>query len=105
MIYEGDTDACGLQTNPVEDVFVDLFKTLGLNRTRKWRPWTTNGQQKMGGYTIEWNGGDVRFVSIRGSGHLAPLNRPHITQKMMADFIAGESLPRFIPPTAKSTRV
>jgi hypothetical protein len=99
MIYEGDTDACGLQTSPVEDVFVELFKSLGLKKTQKWRPWTTNGEQQMGGYTIEWNGGDIRFVSIRGSGHLAPLNRPHVTQKMMAEFVSGKSLPPFLPPT------
>ena len=25
LVYEGDTDACGLQTSPVEDVFTEHF--------------------------------------------------------------------------------
>ena len=54
---------------------------------------------KWEGYTIDWNNGLARFVSIRGSGHLAPLNRPRVTQKMMFDFISNNDLPRYNPPT------
>ena len=98
MVYEGDTDACGLQTSPVEDVFVEHFDGLGLNKTQRWRPWTTDGAQRMGGYTIQWSGGDARFVSLRGSGHLAPLNRPHATYAMIFAFTRNKPLPALVKP-------
>jgi len=49
LVYEGNSDACGLQTAPVEDVFVPYFKKYGLNQTRSWRPWTEDGAQQMAG--------------------------------------------------------
>lgn len=106
MIYEGDVDACGLQTANVEDIFVPLFESIGANQTQRWRPWTVDGQQHMGGYVIEWemppaaevHHGKARFVSLRGSGHLAPLNRPHVSQVMMEAFTAEQTLPHYQPP-------
>eukprot|EP00659_Diplonema_papillatum_P015640 gene15640-23871_t len=76
MVYEGDSDACGLQTMPNEDAFVPYFNKIGLNKTQSWRPWTLDGQAQMGGYVIEWNQGKARFVSVRGAGHLVPHNQP-----------------------------
>ena len=55
LVYEGDSDACGLQTSPIEDAFVEYFKEIGLQKTQKWRPWTTDGQKQMGGYVV-WGG-------------------------------------------------
>ena len=52
MVYEGDSDACGLQTSPIEDRFVSYFKEIGLTKTSKWRPWTTDGAKQMGGYVV-----------------------------------------------------
>jgi len=106
LIYEGDVDACGLQTANVEDIFVPLFKEIGANKTQKWRPWTTDGAQRMGGYVIGWemeNGksgpdGEARFVSLRGSGHLAPLNRPHVSKTMIDSFTGARALPQYVPP-------
>lgn len=107
MVYEGDVDACGLQTMPVEDVFVPLFAQIGANKTQKWRPWTTDGSQHMGGYVVEWEmpsqaktaapGGEARFVSLRGSGHLSPLNKPEASFVMMESFTASHDLPRYSP--------
>jgi serine carboxypeptidase-like clade 2 len=95
MVYEGDVDACGLQTSNVEDVFVPLFDdVIGLKQTREWRPWTTDGVHQMGGYVIEWERG-VRFVSVRGSGHLVPLNRPDVSEVMINAFTRNASLPVF----------
>jgi len=115
MIYEGDVDACGLQTMVVEDIFVPLFGQIGANKTQKWRPWTTDGSQHMGGYVVEWempptaqaptpaggspsSRGEARFVSLRGSGHLAPLNRPEASSVMMQSFTDSNELPRYSPP-------
>jgi len=103
MVYEGDVDACGLQTRNVEDIFVPLFKDIGLNKTRRWRPWTTDGLSHMGGYVISWeeeaSKGQARFVSLRGSGHLAPLNRPMPSRTMMEAFTTGGELPEYVPAT------
>ena len=105
MVYEGDVDACGLQTMVVEDIFVPLFDQIGANQTQKWRPWTTDGSEHMGGYVMEWEmpptpsspRGEARFVSLRGSGHLSPLNRPEASYVMMQTFTASNDLPRYVP--------
>ena len=116
LIYEGDSDACGLQTAPIEDIWVPFIgngtrdpdqwtpvgpltteysKPLGLPMTRPWRPFgvVPAGRKVQGGFSIEWQGGQVSFVSIRGAGHLAPLYRPAAAFTMMRAFQMGESLP------------
>ena len=105
LVYEGDVDACGLQTSNVEDVFVPLFNA-DMRMTQKWRPWTTDGAQSMAGYVIEWGTGTTenrtaQFVSIRGSGHLVPLNRPYVSEIMINAFTRGASLPFLMRPTKK----
>ena len=98
LVYEGDVDACGLQTANVEDVFVPYFRdALKLNKTRRWRPWTTDGKARMGGYVIEWEGRAAQFVDVRGSGHLVPLNRPHSSYALINAFTSGASLPELNP--------
>ena len=111
LVYEGDNDACGLSTVPVEDVFVSHFKSIDLNKTQRWRPWTIDGERTLGGYVIEWEDGQAMFVSIRGSGHLAPLNRPRAALKLISTFTAGKGnhLPPLMPapsppPSGDSTR-
>eukprot|EP01061_Rhynchopus_euleeides_P037712 TRINITY_DN645_c4_g1_i1.p1 TRINITY_DN645_c4_g1~~TRINITY_DN645_c4_g1_i1.p1 ORF type:complete len:517 (+),score=213.64 TRINITY_DN645_c4_g1_i1:43-1593(+) len=101
LVYEGDTDACGLQTSPVEDAFVSYFKEIGLSKTQKWRPWTTDGAQQMGGYVIDWNGGKARFVSVRGAGHLVPHNQPEASLFLLNNFVCQATkgdcpLPKFV---------
>ena len=87
MVYESDVDACGLGTAPLEDTFVPLFEAATANRTRQWRPWALGaGDSVLGGYAIEWAGGRARFASVRGAGHMAPLNRPHAAYKLMNAF-------------------
>lgn len=97
MVYEGDNDACGLQTSPVEDIFVPLFDGT-MKQTQEWRPWTTDGASSMGGYVVEWNERNAQFVSIRGAGHLSPLNRPLAAQTMMNQFTSGQPMPKFTQP-------
>eukprot|EP01060_Flectonema_neradi_P009347 TRINITY_DN1666_c1_g1_i1.p1 TRINITY_DN1666_c1_g1~~TRINITY_DN1666_c1_g1_i1.p1 ORF type:complete len:519 (+),score=104.40 TRINITY_DN1666_c1_g1_i1:64-1620(+) len=103
LVYEGDTDACGLQTSPIEDKFVSYFQSIGLQKTQKWRPWTTDGQQQMAGYIIEWEGGKARFIDVRGAGHLVPHNQPEVSLLMLNNFICQATrgpcpLPKFVPP-------
>eukprot|EP01063_Lacrimia_lanifica_P019765 TRINITY_DN27191_c0_g1_i1.p1 TRINITY_DN27191_c0_g1~~TRINITY_DN27191_c0_g1_i1.p1 ORF type:complete len:538 (+),score=236.05 TRINITY_DN27191_c0_g1_i1:50-1663(+) len=87
LVYEGDTDACGLETGPIEDAFVSYFKELGLKKTKRWQPWTTDGQKQMAGYQVEWGNGKVRFVSVRGAGHLVPHNQPVVSKVLLDTFV------------------
>lgn len=76
MLYEGDQDACGLGTFPLEEIMVPLFDSM-LNKTQPWRPFTVdNTPDVIGGYHIQWDGGRFQFASLRGAGHMSPLNRP-----------------------------
>merc|ERR1719215_2270755 len=74
LVYEGDTDACGLQTAPIEDVWVPFFgngtgvwtpvgrlnaetaRPLGLVMTQSWRPFGAlpRGRRTQAGYVTEW---------------------------------------------------
>jgi len=120
LVYEGDSDACGLQTAPIEDIWVPFFgngtgtwtpagrlnsKTaspLGLPMTQTWRPFgvAPTGRKVQGGFVMEWAGGQLSFVSIRGAGHLAPLYRPAASFTMMQAFQKGESPPPSFYPTS-----
>eukprot|EP00659_Diplonema_papillatum_P003928 gene3928-6080_t len=70
LTYEGDTDASGLGSIGIQDIYVDFWPSIGLNRTQSWRPWTVDGQQYMGGYAMEWAGGQAAHLTVRGSGHM-----------------------------------
>jgi len=121
LIYEGDSDACGLQTAPIEDIWAPFLSNgtgeadqwtpigplntsasapLRLPRTQPWRPFglEPSGRKVHGGFSMAWNDGQVTFVSIRGAGHLAPLYRPAASFTMMRAFLAAEPLP---PPFYK----
>eukprot|EP00936_MAST-01D_sp_MAST-1D-sp1_P002532 g2532.t1 len=99
LIYEGDSDACGLQTAPVEEIFTNYFNSINLTKTRKWRPWTTDGEQRVGGYVIEWINRQVQFVSIRGSGHLVPENKPDISSHMLGRFLNNQPFLNYTAPS------
>eukprot|EP00747_Dinoflagellata_sp_TGD_P167344 gnl/TRDRNA2_/TRDRNA2_191546_c0_seq1.p1 gnl/TRDRNA2_/TRDRNA2_191546_c0~~gnl/TRDRNA2_/TRDRNA2_191546_c0_seq1.p1 ORF type:complete len:561 (-),score=106.84 gnl/TRDRNA2_/TRDRNA2_191546_c0_seq1:125-1678(-) len=93
MVYEADMDACGLGTLPIEEVFVPLFDSL-VSRSQRWRPFVLEeGEHIQGGYSMEWDHGRVRFASIRGAGHMSPLNRPHAAFTLMNAFTSGSQPP------------
>jgi len=117
LVYEGDSDACGLQTAPIEDIWVPFFgkgtrdadqwtpvgtlgstsdsTPLGLTMTQPWRPFgvVPAGRKVQGGFSIAWNDGQVTFASIRGAGHLAPLYRPAAAFTMMQAYQLGQPMP------------
>jgi hypothetical protein len=116
--FEGDSDASGLQTNPMEDVWVPFFGNgtgvwtpagrldekiqppLGLPMTQSWRPFGVLpvGRKVQGGYVMEWAGGQVQFVSIRGAGHMSPLYRPAAALTMMKSWLDQTPLPPGLKP-------
>ena len=90
LVYEGDSDACGLQTAPIEDIWAPFFgngtssqdqwtpvgplntpssRPLGLPQTQPWRPFgvAPAGRKVQGGFSMEWANGQVTFASIRGA--------------------------------------
>ena len=115
LVYEGDSDASGLQTLPMYDVWVPFFgngsgawtpagrlnasdphgRPLGLPLTQPWRPFgvAPSGRKVQGGYVMEWAHGQATFASIRGAGHLAPTYRPSAAFTVMEAFITNKSLP------------
>jgi len=119
MVYEGDSDASGLSTLPMEDIWVPFFgngsgewtpagrlldtdpnaRPLHLPLTQSWRPFGLLGGRKVqAGYVMEWADGNVSFVSIRGAGHLVPTYRPAAAYAIMEAFLKGDSLPPGLPP-------
>eukprot|EP00449_Zooxanthella_nutricula_P007453 CAMPEP_0198519594 /NCGR_PEP_ID=MMETSP1462-20131121/19810_1 /TAXON_ID=1333877 /ORGANISM="Brandtodinium nutriculum, Strain RCC3387" /LENGTH=589 /DNA_ID=CAMNT_0044249209 /DNA_START=52 /DNA_END=1821 /DNA_ORIENTATION=- len=117
LVYDGDSDASGLQTAPIEDIVVPLFgngtgvwtpagrlgdamKPLGLTMTKPWRPFAVNDQKVLAGYTIEWEHGQATFASIRGAGHLVPSYRPAAAFTLFQAFQNGTSPPTLPPSMA-----
>jgi len=117
LVYEGDSDACGLQTAPIEDIWAPFFgngtrhpdqwtpvgplnttdsRPLGLPLTQQWRPFGVfpAGRKVQGGFSMAWADGQATFVSIRGAGHLAPLFRPAASYTMMAAYQRDEPMPK-----------
>ena len=95
LIYEGDSDASGLSSFGLQDVYVEMWAKLGLNRTQTWRPWTSDGKKRMAGYAMEWEGGKIAHLTIRGSGHMVPLNKPIPSFTMINAFVANSEYPKY----------
>jgi len=71
---------------------------LGAPVKEKWGSWrcndpavTSQGEQ-VGGWTVSYDvGGELRFITIKGAGHMAPQWRPLATTTMFARFLQGEA--------------
>mmetsp|Transcript_15704 Transcript_15704/g.39506 ORF Transcript_15704/g.39506 Transcript_15704/m.39506 type:complete len:589 (-) Transcript_15704:45-1811(-) len=78
LVYNGDTDPAitsfATQNWTSHLGFEELAKDKhGINGS--WRPWTSDGCQKMGGYVQRYEGG-FDFLTIRGAGHMVPTYKP-----------------------------
>ena len=103
LTYEGDADASGLNSEGfIQDAYVNLWKENGLNRTQTWRPWTTDGSKMVAGYAMEWHFpsgkgvAPISFISIRGSGHMVPLNKPKPASVMINSFVYNKDYPHYV---------
>jgi len=92
IVYNGDTDpGC----NYLGDEW--CVQQLGAPVKDKWASWhyndssvTSQGSQ-VGGWTVTYDvGGELRFITIKGAGHMAPQWRPVASAAMFKQFIAGQ---------------
>jgi len=84
IVYSGDVD--GIVPTPGTKLWLDQ---LALPITEAWRPWIgTDGQ--VAGYTTGFQG--LRFLTVRGAGHLVPGTQPGRALNFFERIIAGKPL-------------
>ncbi|KAL3319522.1 hypothetical protein Ciccas_001798 [Cichlidogyrus casuarinus] len=96
LLYNGDVDmACNFMG---DEWFVD---SLGFKLTEKRRSWLyleQDGSKQIGGYVKRFvdmekpQNTSLTFVTIRGSGHMAPTDKPLSTYRMYQSFILNTDL-------------
>ncbi|XP_077218187.1 serine carboxypeptidase-like 33 isoform X4 [Tasmannia lanceolata] len=64
-------------------------EALALNLIAPWHSWYHNGQ--VGGRLVKYEG--LTFVTVRGAGHLVPLNKPAEALVLIRSFLLGQDLP------------
>eukprot|EP00754_Rhynchopus_humris_P027826 Rhum_TRINITY_DN15112_c3_g1::Rhum_TRINITY_DN15112_c3_g1_i1::g.139907::m.139907 len=95
LIYEGDSDASGLSSYGLQDVYTALWPASGYTQNEAWRPWTVDGKTRMAGYAMEWDNGRIAHLTIRGSGHMVPLNKPAQAATMINSFVFDKEYPHY----------
>ena len=83
-VFSGDTDA----VVPFTDT-LNWINNFNLTITETWRAWSVNGQ--IGGFTQAYNG--LRFVSVRGAGHMVPTDKPEAASVLFQTFLKNGTLP------------
>ncbi|KAM7279108.1 hypothetical protein ACFE04_006242 [Oxalis oulophora] len=83
-IYSGDADG---RVPVIGSRY--CIEALGLTLKSPWHSWFLHHQ--VGGRVVEYEG--LTFVTIRGAGHLVPLNKPTEALLLFRSFLAGRSLP------------
>ncbi|KAK2412190.1 serine carboxypeptidase [Trifolium repens] len=83
-IYSGDADG----RLPVIGTRYGI-EALGLPLKSTWRSWYHNNQ--VGGRIVEYEG--LTYVTVRGAGHLVPLNKPTEALSLIHSFLTGDHLP------------
>lgn len=99
LVYNGDVD-------PAITSFATQNWTshLGLKTLQEWRPWTVDACRRMGGYVVRYQG-DFDFLTVRGSGHMVPTNKPAATFTFLKAWLTKQDYPPYIfnctaPPPA-----
>ncbi|KAK6265233.1 hypothetical protein QUC31_016070 [Theobroma cacao] len=82
-IYSGDTDG---RVPFISSRY--CVEALGLPLKSPWRSWFHNHQ--VGGRMVEYQG--LTLVTVRGAGHLVPLNKPGEALTLIASFLSGQPL-------------
>ncbi|XP_057725930.1 serine carboxypeptidase-like 26 [Arachis stenosperma] len=83
-VYSGDADG----RVPVIGTRY-CIEALNLPLKTTWRTWYH--QNQVGGRIVEYEG--VTYVTVRGAGHLVPLNKPNEALSLIHSFLTGDHLP------------
>eukprot|EP01035_Chromulina_nebulosa_P022370 gene22370-28965_t len=86
LVYNGDTDPC-INSYQAQE----WTRNLGFDEIESWRPWTIDSCQYMGGYITKYVN-NFSFVTIKGSGHMVPLNKPKESLEMISRFMNNQDL-------------
>ncbi|XP_026429572.1 serine carboxypeptidase-like 26 [Papaver somniferum] len=84
-IYSGDTDG---RVPVIGSRY--WTEALGLSLKSPWRTWYHENQ--VGGRIVEYENG-FSFVTVKGAGHLVPLNKPTESLALIRSFLSGDPLP------------
>lgn len=84
-IFSGDLDAMVPVTATRQSM-----ERLQLRVAADWRPWSADGKD-VAGYVIAYDG--LVFATVRGSGHMAPIDQPERALVLVSSFIRGQPLP------------
>lgn len=93
LVYNGDTDP-GLNFMVTQNWTSHIA---GLVEREKWRPWTIDGKQRLGGFVTRYlgsSGGRLDYATVHGSGHMVPQYKPVHASAMIQQWLAD----RFAPP-------
>ncbi|CAD5227832.1 unnamed protein product [Bursaphelenchus okinawaensis] len=104
MLYNGDTDlVCHFkEAEQFVENLVDTYEG-PTNVTIDRKPWHTqlpkNGQKAVAGFFKQFKLDDVKLdlVTVKGSGHFAPLDRPLATLQLFENFINKKDVETVIP--------
>jgi len=102
LVYNGDTDP-GINSMVTQDKYFNFFASINVTEQEAWRPWTTDGKQRMGGYVVTYPG-DFHYLTIRGSGHMVPEYKPDVTLAFLSAFLKGEPYKPYVKPPTASRR-
>ncbi|TVU48108.1 hypothetical protein EJB05_07731 [Eragrostis curvula] len=89
-IFSGDMDSVVPVTATRHSV-----EKLGLPVAADWRPWTADASGQVAGYVVEYKG--LMFATVRGSGHMVPIDQPERGLVLFSSFIKGQPLPKAPP--------
>lgn len=85
-VYSGDADG----RVPVIGTRY-CVEALGLSIKSPWRSWYHDHQ--VGGRMVEYEEG-LTLLTVRGAGHLVPLNKPSEALALFHSFLTGQDLPK-----------
>lgn len=88
LIYNGDADP-GLNSLLGEN----FTRGIGLKEIEAWRPWTTDGKIRMGGFVTRYEG-NLDYLTIRGAGHMVPEYKPRAATAFLSAWLANKDYPR-----------
>jgi len=99
LVYNGDTDP-GINSFITQDFYFEYLAKHGVAQKSRWRPWTLDGKQRMGGYVTRFEG-DFDFLTIRGSGHMVPEFKPEATIAFITAWLNNQDYPAYVPSSGR----